>query len=301
MFDVEVVDAKGNRCPTFEDQVDFECSGEGVFLGGYNSGIRYSTNLKNLTSGYHFNLECGINRVFVRATRKAGPFTLTVSRPGLTPATQKIASTEVVVKDGLMTESPQLYSFALGDEPQPLKGDAVVAETAASTAAAPAAKPAASSPSGIITHLAYSGAHADAEVVKNAQKGTKVYKDRDIVFGDLPPYLIGAEFVRPYQSDAGETSSTDQYQFDLTRFARVYLLIDSANDMSVHNNNETYQWEKLPETVALNGRTMTVYRSRLMETDENVYLATNGHGTARFDLKSNMFLVLVAPAEQPKK
>ena len=82
LFDVEVLDADGNRCPTFEDRVDFTCSGEGVFLGGYNSGIRYSTNEEHLTKGYHLNLECGINRVFVRATRRAGEFTLDVSRPG---------------------------------------------------------------------------------------------------------------------------------------------------------------------------------------------------------------------------
>ena len=82
MFDVEVVDANGNRCPTYEDTVDFTCSGDGVFLGGYNSGIRDSTNIDHKTSGYHLNVECGINRVFVRSTRKAGTFTLNASSAG---------------------------------------------------------------------------------------------------------------------------------------------------------------------------------------------------------------------------
>ncbi|MGH3638807.1 MAG: hypothetical protein ACRDUX_07235, partial [Mycobacterium sp.] len=36
MFDVEVVDSAGNRCPTWEDTVTFSCSGQGTFLGGYN-------------------------------------------------------------------------------------------------------------------------------------------------------------------------------------------------------------------------------------------------------------------------
>ena len=293
MFDVEVLDAKGNRCPTFEDSVDFACSGEGVFLGGYNSGIRYSTNDKHLTSGYHLNVECGINRVFVRATRKAGAFTLNVSRPGLTPASQTITSTPVTVKDGLMTQTPQLYEVMLGTEPAPAKADGTLSEIPKER---PVTKAVAT-----ITNFAYSGAHADAEIVENAQKGTKVYKDSGVIFGELPTWLAGAEFVRPYLNDAGETSSTDQYQFDLARPSYVYLLIDSKNDMPANNDNETYKWQKLPETVALNGRTMTIYKSRLMQARDNVYLATNGHGARRFDLKSNMYLVLVAPADQAPK
>ena len=107
----------------FEDRVDFTCSGEGLFLGGYNSGVRHSTNAKHLTKGYHLNLECGLNRVFVRATRHAGEFTLNVSRPGLSPASQTIASTAVAVEGGLMTETPQSYSVALGPEPAPIKAE----------------------------------------------------------------------------------------------------------------------------------------------------------------------------------
>ena len=324
MFDVEVLDAKGNRCPTFEDSVDFTCSGEGVFLGGYNSGIRYSTNDKHLTTGYHLVIECGINRVFVRSTRKAGTFTLNVSRPGLTPATQTITSEPVLVAGGLMTNFPQLYNVALGPEPAPMKAEGPVGDlgtgsianalaqpaapalaqnTAPTMPAAPAAPaepaPAAAAPA-IIVDFAYSGANPDAEVAENAQKGSKVYKDSDtIAYGDLPAYLAGAEYVRPYQSDATEGSSTDQYQFNLLKQSYVYLLIDSANDMPDNNNNDTYKWEKLPEKVTINDRPMTVYKSRLMQAKDNVYLATNAHGVKQFDPKSNMYLVLVTPAGQP--
>lgn len=302
MFDVEVLDAKGDRCPTFEDRVDFTCNGNGLFLGGYNSGTRYSTNLQNATTGYHFNLECGINRVFVRATRQAGPFTLTVSGSGLTSATQTITSTAVVVKDGLMTESPQTYSVTLGPEPAPISSkNPVVKSGIAGTSGGgkPAVKANQPAPKTLISDLAYSGTHPDVELAENLQKGTKVYKDAELTLDALPSYLLGAEFIRPFQSDAGETSSTDQYQFNLIRFSYVYLLIDSANDMPENNNNETYKWEKLPETVLLNGRTMNVYKSRLMSPNENVYLATNGHGTSRFDPKSNMYLVMIASAEHP--
>jgi beta-galactosidase len=301
MFDVEVVDAKGNRCPTFEDRVDFTCGGEGIFLGGYNSGIRYSTNDQHLTTGYHLNVECGVNRVFVRATRKAGAFTLTVSRPGLTPASRTIASTPVTVINGLMTEMPQTYTVALGPEPAPMKADGFTGDLgtgSAATAVAPPAPAAAGKPAGtFITDFAYSGAHSDAAVTENARKDAKVYMDTGATFGALPPYLAGAEYIRPYQGDAGETSSTDQYQFDLLRQAFVYLLIDAANDMPANNDNAAYKWQKLPETVTINGRPMAIYKSRLMQPKENVYLATNGHGARKFDLKSNMYVVLVGAGQ----
>ena len=42
---------------------------------------------------------------------------------------------------------------------------------------------------------------------------------------------------------------------------------------------------------------MASYKSRPMQPKENVYLATNGHGIRRFDLKSNMYLVFVVPSK----
>ena len=65
-IDFEVVDAKGQRCPTDDARVDFTISGPGIWRGGYNSGKIDSTN--NL----YLNTECGINRVAVRSTLKPG-------------------------------------------------------------------------------------------------------------------------------------------------------------------------------------------------------------------------------------
>ncbi|HWB61222.1 MAG TPA: DUF4982 domain-containing protein [Chthoniobacteraceae bacterium] len=126
MFDVEVVDAAGNRCPTYEDTVTFSCSGDGVFLGGYNSGIQNSTNIEHKTSGYNLNVECGVNRVFVRSTRKAGTFTLNVAstaagEPQLKPASASVTSTQFAVTNGLSTEWPQKFTLQLGPEPAGVK------------------------------------------------------------------------------------------------------------------------------------------------------------------------------------
>ena len=101
LIDVEVADAKGQRCPADDDRVDFAVSGPGVWRGGYNSGKTDSTN--NL----YLNTECGINRVSVRSTLSAGTITVTASRPGLQSAQIKIVAKPIEVVDGLTTVVPQ--------------------------------------------------------------------------------------------------------------------------------------------------------------------------------------------------
>jgi beta-galactosidase len=95
-FDVEVVDARGRRCPTDEARVDFYLEGPALWRGGYNSGITNSINHLRLDT------ECDINRVAIRSTLKPGAITLTATRAGLAPATVKIESHPTVITDGLM-------------------------------------------------------------------------------------------------------------------------------------------------------------------------------------------------------
>lgn len=85
-IDFEVVDSKGERCPTDDARVDFKITGPAIWRGGYNSGIPGSINNRFL------NTECGINRVFIRSTTTPGQITLTASRPGLKSATVEIES-----------------------------------------------------------------------------------------------------------------------------------------------------------------------------------------------------------------
>jgi beta-galactosidase len=96
LFDVEVVDAKGRRCPTDEARIDFSVSGPGVWRGGYNSGIVGSTNNLSLLD------ECGINRVAIRSTLTAGKISLTARREGLKSATAEVTAKAVVQPDVLM-------------------------------------------------------------------------------------------------------------------------------------------------------------------------------------------------------
>jgi beta-galactosidase len=106
-FDVEVVDAQGQRCPTDEARVDFAVQGPAIWRGGYNSGKTNSVN--NLW----LDTECGINRVFIRSTLKPGAITLTASRTGLEPAKVQIESKPVEITDGLTRELPQTMAGPL--------------------------------------------------------------------------------------------------------------------------------------------------------------------------------------------
>jgi beta-galactosidase len=109
LIDVEVVDAKGERCPTDDARIDFAWSSTGravsatgpaIWRGGYNSGKTNSTN--NL----YLNTEDGINRVAMRSTLMPGTIKLTATREGLQPATVTFDSKAVEITDGLSKEVP---------------------------------------------------------------------------------------------------------------------------------------------------------------------------------------------------
>jgi len=86
LFDVEVVDAEGRRCPTDEGRIDFALTGPASWRGGYNSGKINSTN------NTYLDTECGINRVAIRTTETAGAITLTARREDLAPASVEVSS-----------------------------------------------------------------------------------------------------------------------------------------------------------------------------------------------------------------
>jgi beta-galactosidase len=113
MIDVEAVDAKGLRVPTDEANVTFTYSGQGVWIGGYNSGVRQSKFKPNLWT------EAGINRVFVRSTTTAGTYTVTASRAGLPSETITLTSSPFPTAALTQTWS-QRYSVKLGAEPTPV-------------------------------------------------------------------------------------------------------------------------------------------------------------------------------------
>ncbi len=101
LIDFEVVDAKGQRCPTDDARVDFTCTGPAIWRGGYNSG-KSPTPPTTSTS----TPSCGINRVAVRSTLTPGAITVTAKRDGLKSAQIQIVSKKIVVTDGIATVMP---------------------------------------------------------------------------------------------------------------------------------------------------------------------------------------------------
>ncbi len=113
LVDVEVVDSLGRRCPTNQQDINFTFSGDGEWRGGYNSNTPENTGKLKLYT------ECGINRVSVRSSRRAGSVTITASAEGVAPAKIVINSEKVDIQNGLSTELPQVYQEQLGGaEPQ---------------------------------------------------------------------------------------------------------------------------------------------------------------------------------------
>jgi beta-galactosidase len=112
LIDFEVVDAKGERCPTDDARVDFAFSAVGsdpaspaaIWRGGYNSGKT------NTTNNQYLNTEDGINRVAVRSRLSPGKITVTASRDGLKSATVTFDSAPVAIQDGLSQEGELILS-----------------------------------------------------------------------------------------------------------------------------------------------------------------------------------------------
>ena len=136
-FDVAVVDAQGRVCPCDSRRIDFNLEGPAVFLGGYNSG-KFGD--ESVIHKNHVFAECGLNRVFIRATRKAGRITLraksdAVDTPyGNSPALSAEASIEllpVTVRDGFLSDSQQAFPL---DHCQPLPYFAATGSSPASDA-----------------------------------------------------------------------------------------------------------------------------------------------------------------------
>lgn len=105
--DIEVLDSVGRLCPLCDRRIGFSAEGEAVFLGGYNSGRfngfgRHDSVIHQM----HVYAECGLNRVFVRSTKNAGPIRLTARMEGIPEAEARLSFESVPVK----TESYVLFA-----------------------------------------------------------------------------------------------------------------------------------------------------------------------------------------------
>ena len=104
LADVEIVDAKGRRCPLAHDMLTFDVKGEAEWIGGLSGVPADSVNGYRVLSK-ELGVEAGICRVMLRSTTKAGNITLTASAKGFKAATLTISTKKVPTKDGFYVDA----------------------------------------------------------------------------------------------------------------------------------------------------------------------------------------------------
>lgn len=100
IVDVEVVDARGNRCPTALNLINFNLSGEAQWRGGIAQGADNYVLSKSLP------VENGVNRVLLRSTAKPGKIVLNATAENLKSASLVLNSKPFNVLDGLSLRMP---------------------------------------------------------------------------------------------------------------------------------------------------------------------------------------------------
>lgn len=100
VIEVEVTDARGRRCPTALDTIDFSLAGAAEWRGGIAQGADNYVLSKTLP------VENGINRVLIRSTAKAGKIVLKATAKNLKPAQIELVSESFKISDGLSLALP---------------------------------------------------------------------------------------------------------------------------------------------------------------------------------------------------
>jgi beta-galactosidase len=272
LIDVEAVDARGERCPTVQQRVDFECEGPAIWRGGYDSGKINSIN--NL----YLDLECGINRVAVRSTLTPGTVIVRVRTAGLPPAELRLSALPFAVTDGVADLLPAVPKVPLpAVRPEFAREDAPAGRSA-TIGPAQAGR--------FLRTFSYTGPTSIAHVEAGAEDGRNAYVDRDVAFSGLPAELRGADWVQASQVDA-LYSAADLMQLAVPAGATVFIAHD---DRLARPAWLVRQFQATAVRLTLSGHPMTVFR-HVAGPDESLTLGSN---TDQADATAaNMYLVFV--------
>jgi beta-galactosidase len=275
--DVEAVDARGERVPTFQQRVDFDVAGPGMWRGGYNSGKINSTN------NTYLDLEAGINRVAIRAGRVAGPVTVRARSEGLKAAAMTVTSQGGAVVGGITSVMPAVATIGL--PAQPLGRLARPEPTPAASAAGP--KTAGGAAGQFVRSFNYSGPSAYlVHVESRAASGKNAYVDGDSPFADLPAVLVGADWVQAASRESLYNA------VDLMELAvAAGTVVSIAHDDRVQRPGWlTRQFTATSTRITVNGQSMTVFR-RPIDRDESLTLGANVENAGV--KAANMYVVFV--------
>jgi beta-galactosidase len=272
LINVEAVDAKGERCPTFQQRVNFQTKGRGIWRGGYNSGKTNSIN------NPYLDLECGINRVAVRATRTAGAIWVRATCPGLKSAAVTVRSIPFKTENGYATELPAMPLVPLSPE-RPVITSAWDEPEVRSHKMTGGGK--------FITGFSYSGPTGSVQVERNAQDGGKVLTDRDFSFAALPEELKGADYVQGAAADA-RYNAVDLMEVAVKAGSDVFVAHD---DRLARPEWLTRQFKPTAASIVVGGHSMRIFE-RSTSSDESLTLGTNTEN-ADAPADSSMYIVFV--------
>ncbi|HEY0946230.1 MAG TPA: DUF4982 domain-containing protein [Opitutaceae bacterium] len=275
LFDVEAVDANGERCPTFQQRADFELTGPGVWRGGYNSGKAGSINVP------HLDLEAGVNRVAVRSTRTPGAITLVVHSAGLKSATATIEARPFPTAHGASAVSPAQAPFALPATPLRPPASATP-KVATGNAMAPGHV-------GRFTKaFNYSGPGSYiVHVETDAQDGKNAYVEVDSPFRSLPVALAGADWVQAANRDS-LYHAVDLMELTVTAGATVTIAHDDRLPRPPWLAQQDF--EPAGNAIEVKGQRMTLFR-RTFPQEASVTLGPNTEDSTI--TAANMYLVFV--------
>ncbi len=100
LFEAEVVDAKGRRCPTALNMISYSLAGPAEWRGGMAMGK------DNYILAKSFPVEGGVNRFLIRFSNTAGKVTITATAAGLKPAEISVNTQSFKTYNGLSTVLP---------------------------------------------------------------------------------------------------------------------------------------------------------------------------------------------------
>ncbi|HSC55285.1 MAG TPA: DUF4982 domain-containing protein [Phnomibacter sp.] len=100
LVEVEVVDARGNRCPTALNMISYSMDGPAEWRGGMAMGP------DNHTLTKMFPVENGVNRFLIRSTTTPGTISVKANAEGLKPASLSITSHPFITENGLAKMLP---------------------------------------------------------------------------------------------------------------------------------------------------------------------------------------------------
>ena len=278
LIDVEAVDNKGERCPTFQQRIDFEMEGPGVWRGGYNSGIINSINNSFL------ELECGINRMAVRSTVRPGQIVVQAKCNGLQLARVALTSLSVKIEGGT---TPLLPDLPVGEWIKEHSSAAAAANYDGNKMTSP--DQATVHRGKYIQNFSYSGPSKEVHIEGDAKLGKKIYLDHDEKFAELPSSLRRSDWIQAADADR-LYSAVDLMEIAVPTNSVVYIAHDDRLDRP---GWLTKQFQPTETSLTIDGKSMKVFQ-QLVDTEKSLTLGANTENSQ--SRECNMYVVFVNAA-----